>query len=84
MPPKGSRKRPAAAESFESDNGFIEDAPKPKKSKQSAGNAVKEKDGKTKISTEKQTDENGDVFWEVRQAPLSDKQNLNSTCFTHS
>ncbi|GAB7365803.1 hypothetical protein MBLNU230_g7136t1 [Neophaeotheca triangularis] len=75
MPLKGSRKRAAETETYESDNGFIEDAPKSKKSKQSAGNAVKDKDGKTKISTEMQKDDDGSVYWEVsktRRIQISD------------
>lgn len=55
MPPKKSRKR-AAEEDYESDGGFIEDAPKSKKSK--ATSQV--------VNLEKQQDDDGNDYWQVR------------------
>ncbi|KAK4613719.1 Putative RNA polymerase II transcriptional coactivator [Fulvia fulva] len=54
MPPKKSRKR-AAEEDYESDGGFIEDAPKSKKSK--ATSQV--------VNLEKQQDDDGNDYWQI-------------------
>ncbi|KAL6714748.1 hypothetical protein ACLMJK_008173 [Lecanora helva] len=55
MPPKG-KKRPAEAEEYESDDGFVEDAPKGKKTKKVAGG---EAAGKRSVGRD------GEVFWEL-------------------
>lgn len=57
-----------AQETYEDDGGFVEDAPKSKKSKKadkSEGNSVKRAEGKTPVSTERQTDKDGNAYWEV-------------------
>lgn len=57
MPPKGaSRKRAAATEEYDNDGGFVEDAPKSKKSKQTSN---------SKAVSGKQEDEEGNEYWEV-------------------
>ena len=57
MPPEGSsRKRAAPTEEYENDGGFVEDAPKSKKGKQSSG---------SKVANGKQEDDEGNVYWEV-------------------
>lgn len=59
MPPKGSRKR-AASEEYEADGGFVEDAPKSKKTK-----AAPVKEAKSKSSAKSEDSEN--QYWEVSQ-----------------
>lgn len=51
MPPK-SKKRASKADDYDSDGGFVEDAPKSKKAK-------------TAISKNKQVDDDGNPYWEV-------------------
>lgn len=65
--PQESRKR-TAAEDYESDGGFIEDAPKSKKSK----NGV----AKASVNYERQKDDDGNDYWEVISLPsiISPKQ----------
>lgn len=53
---QGSRKR-AAAEDYDSDGGFVEDAPKTKKNK--SGTA------KASVNYEMQKDTDGNQYWEV-------------------
>ena len=55
MPPKKSRKR-AAEEEYDSDGGFIEDAPKSKKSKATT----------QAVNLELQQDDEGNSYWQVR------------------
>lgn len=52
-----SRKRALAAEDYDSDGGFVEDAPKSKKSK----NGV----AKASVNYEMQKDDDGNEYWEV-------------------
>lgn len=59
-------KRRAPVESYENDGGFVEDAPKSKKSKKdqkqprkSESRVLSNDDGSSK-------DQNGDLYWEVR------------------
>jgi hypothetical protein len=52
MPPK-SKKRASKADDYDSDGGFVEDAPQSKRAK-------------TAISKDKQEDEDGNPYWEVR------------------
>lgn len=52
MPPQ-SKKRVSKADDYDSDGGFVEDAPKSKKAK-------------TAISKNKQVDDDGNPYWEVR------------------
>jgi hypothetical protein len=52
MPPK-SKKRASKADDYDSDGGFVEDAPKSKRTK-------------TAISKDKQVDDDGNPYWEVR------------------
>ena len=54
------KKRPASPETYDSDNGFVEDAPKSKKSKTKNGASASSGSG---ASTGKDGD--GGVFWEV-------------------
>lgn len=65
MPP---RKRSTDVEEYESDGGFIEDAPRSKKAKTSktAINEVKKREGKKEIQLGMQKDDEGNPFWEVR------------------
>ncbi|KAK3061884.1 hypothetical protein LTS18_005240 [Coniosporium uncinatum] len=58
------RKRATEAEAYESDDGFVEDAPKSKKSK-TAASEVKKREGKEQVNLDKQTDDEGNPFWEV-------------------
>lgn len=51
MPPK-SKKRASKADDYGSDGGFVEDAPKSKRTK-------------TAISKDKQVDDDGNPYWEV-------------------
>jgi len=62
------RKRASEAEAYESDGGFVEDAPKSKKSK-TAAREVKTREGKEQVNLDKQTDDAGDPFWEVHRFP---------------
>ncbi|KAF2770444.1 hypothetical protein EJ03DRAFT_350516 [Teratosphaeria nubilosa] len=55
---------PKRAQDYESDGGFVEDAPKNKKPK-SGGNQLKMSEGKTQVSTQMQKDEDGNEFWEL-------------------
>jgi len=57
MPPK---KRPSASD-YESDDGFVEDAPRSKKPK----NTKTAKPEKPQTSAGETGAENGEVFWEV-------------------
>jgi hypothetical protein len=59
MPKQLSRKR-AASEEYEADGGFVEDAPKSKKTK-----AANVKDTKAKISPK--TEDSESQYWEVRE-----------------
>ena len=52
-----SRKRSAKSEDYDSDGGFVEDAPKIKKNKT-------DNSSKAKVGT--QQDDEGNDFWEVR------------------
>lgn len=52
MPPK-SKKRASKADDYDSDGGFVEDAPQSKRAK-------------TAISKDKQVDDDGNPYWEVR------------------
>jgi hypothetical protein len=54
MPPK-SKKRANKAEDYGSDGGFVEDAPKSKRTKTST----------QPISKDKQLDDEGNPYWEV-------------------
>ena len=58
MPPK---KRSAEVEEYDSDGGFVEDAPKSKKSKMSKIGAS----GSSKAAGGASTGKYGEVFWEV-------------------
>lgn len=59
MPPKyKSRKRVSDDNDYDSDGGFVEDAPKSKKAKTA----------KEAPSKEHQKDDDGNDFWEVRVA----------------
>ena len=58
MPPK---KRSAEVEEYDSDGGFVEDAPKSKKSKMSKIGAS----GSSKAAGGASTGKDGEVFWEV-------------------
>lgn len=51
MPPQ-SKKRASKADDYDSDDGFVEDAPKSKRTK-------------TAISKDKQVDDDGNPYWEV-------------------
>lgn len=65
MPPKNfDRKRAAREETYGSDDGFVEDAPKSKRSK-TAGNELKRRDGKATVSEGLQHDDEGNEYWEV-------------------
>lgn len=55
MPPKFSKKRASKADEYDSDGGFVEDAPQSKRAKTT----------KT-ISRDKQIDDDGNPYWEVR------------------
>lgn len=69
MPPKPlSRKRAVEEETYESDGGFVEDAPKSKRTKNTAANELKQKDGKATVSTATQKDDEGNSYWEVSTA----------------
>lgn len=57
---KLSRKR-VSSEDYDSDEGFVEDAPKQKKNKTSAPASSNH------AAPEKQKDEDGNVYWEVRR-----------------
>jgi hypothetical protein len=74
MPPKGSRKR-AAVDDYEDDGGFVEDAPKSKKTKAAP---VKEAKGKTEASESQ--------YWEVctSRAFVCKSQLMKLTARTHS
>lgn len=63
MPPKGSRKR-AASEEYEADGGFVEDAPKSKKTK-----AASVKEAKPKPSPKSEDLES--QYWEVGESRAS-------------
>ncbi|KAK4937535.1 hypothetical protein LTR66_005506 [Elasticomyces elasticus] len=70
------RKRSPDADTYESDGGFIEDAPRSKRVKQnkSASNDMKQSDGKSTVSVGMQKDDEGCEFWElsaVRRATIS-------------
>lgn len=67
MPPK-SKKRVSKADEYDSDGGFVEDAPKSKKTK-------------TAISKNKQVDDDGNPYWEVR---LSSKKSSKLKADRHS
>lgn len=47
---------------YESDDGFVEDAPKSKKAR-SGGNELKKIEGKAQVSTEMQKDDEGSEYW---------------------
>lgn len=56
MPPKAySRKRTAVADEYDSDGGFVEDAPKSKRAKST----------KAPPSKDAQRDDEGNEYWEV-------------------
>ena len=67
MPPK----RPSTAEAYESDNGFVEDAPARKKSKpltqshSARTNATANGHGGSVVGGGGQVGRDGDVFWEL-------------------
>lgn len=54
-------KQKRVAEDYDSDDGFVEDAPKSKKNK--TGGA------KTSVSLDMKKDEDGNAFWDVRWRP---------------
>ncbi|KAF1983501.1 PC4-domain-containing protein [Aulographum hederae CBS 113979] len=58
-----SRKR-AAVEEYESDGGSVDDGRKTKKAK-SAAEGDKEKEGRQKVDSDKQTDDDGNPYWEL-------------------
>jgi hypothetical protein len=60
MPPKGSSRKRAAVDDYEDDGGFVEDAPKSKKTKAAP---VKEAKSKTEASESQ--------YWEVCAAIAS-------------
>ncbi|KAK6006658.1 hypothetical protein QM012_005666 [Aureobasidium pullulans] len=65
MPPK-SKKRVSKADDYDSDGGFVEDAPKSKRTK-------------TAISKDKQVDDDGNPYWELsgkRRVTLSEYRNM--------
>jgi len=62
------RKRASEADVYEPDDGFVEDAPKSKKSK-TAASEVKKREGKEQVNLDKQTDDEGNPFWEVSRIP---------------
>ena len=49
---------------YESEGGFVEDAPKNKKVK-SGGNELKKAEGKATVNTGMQQDDDGNEYWEV-------------------
>lgn len=51
---------------YESDGGFVEDVPKGKKAKSAASKEKK----KPVANTEQQVDDDGNVYWEVRDGRL--------------
>ncbi|KAF2101860.1 PC4-domain-containing protein [Rhizodiscina lignyota] len=53
------------SEAYESDGGFIEDAPKSKKSRKAAANETKRREGKQEVNLSKQTDEEGNPYFEL-------------------
>ncbi|KAK5124384.1 hypothetical protein LTR85_001601 [Meristemomyces frigidus] len=55
---------PKRARDYESDNGFVEDAPKSKKGG-SGGNELKRAEGKKPVSTEMGKDDDGNEYWEI-------------------
>lgn len=55
---------PKRTRDYESDNGFVEDAPKSKKAG-SLGNESKRAEGKKPVSTQVQKDDDGNEYWEV-------------------
>ena len=57
MPKEASRKR-AAAEDYDSDGGFVEDAPKSKKSKGATA--------KPSVDMEMKKDDDNNEYWDVR------------------
>jgi len=67
---------------YESDGGFVDDAPKTKKAK-SGGNELKKTEGKATVSTEMQTDDEGNEYWEVSK-PLSSRRVINPMLSTPS
>ncbi|KAK4548855.1 hypothetical protein LTR36_008628 [Oleoguttula mirabilis] len=55
---------PKRARDYESDNGFVEDAPRSKKGG-SGGNELKRTEGKKPVSTEMGKDDDGNEYWEI-------------------
>lgn len=66
-PKEASRKRAAATEEYENDGGFVEDAPKSKKSKQTKNSTV---------VSGKQEDDEGNEYWEVSRRMSSRKSEI--------
>lgn len=60
MPKKEARKRVAPTNEYESDGGFVDDAPKSKKSKNATASS------KPAGASEMHNDEGGNEYWEVR------------------
>lgn len=55
---------PKRKQDYEADDGFVEDAPQGKKGR-SSGTEVKRNEGKTLVSTDVHTDDDGNEYWEV-------------------
>ncbi|CAD0107523.1 unnamed protein product [Aureobasidium uvarum] len=71
MPPK-TKKRVTKADDYDSDGGFVEDAPQSKRAK-------------TAISKDKQVDEDGNPYWEKVAAepePADDEPETNTASST--
>ena len=60
--PRDDRVASDASDAYESDDGFVEDAPKNKKAK-SSGNQLKQTEGKATVSTEMHQDDEGNEYW---------------------
>ncbi|KAH9845821.1 Transcriptional Coactivator p15 (PC4) [Teratosphaeria destructans] len=69
---------PKRAQDYESDGGFVEDAPKNKKPK-NGGNQLKKSEGKTRVSTQMQKDEDGNEFWEVSMHRRAESQGITNS-----
>lgn len=57
MPKQANSRKRVASENYESDDGFVEDAPKSKKSKKSSA--------KAELDLSMQKDDEGNEYWEV-------------------